>query len=165
MKKIYIAGPGVFEPNAVEIGQRYKALCEKYGFIGLYPFDNAVDLNQPKQKIASDIFEANKKMIQECDIVVANLNPFRGKESDSGTVWECGFAYGLGKEVYGYIGYEGEYIDLFSQNEKTNKEGIFYDKDARVIEDFANPLNLMIACSVKKIFRGDFEKVLKGIVA
>ena len=39
-----------------------------------------------EQKIAQDIFIANKNLIEECDIVVANLNSFRGKESDSGTV-------------------------------------------------------------------------------
>ena len=100
MKKIYIAGPDVFEPNSIEIGKEYSQLCKEYGFEGLYPLDNFVDFEQDKQKIAQDIFVANVKLIQEADIVIANLNTFRGKEEDSGTIWECGYATALGKDVY-----------------------------------------------------------------
>ena len=32
------------------------------------------------------IFQANQAMIESCDIIIANLNPFRGPELDSGTV-------------------------------------------------------------------------------
>ena len=165
MKKIYIAGPDVFEKDAIEIGKRNVELCKKYGFIGLYPLDNVVDFNQPKRKIALDIFEANKKMIEECDIVVANLNPFRGKESDSGTVWECGYGFGLGKKVYGYMQNTQNYAESFNADEKHEKEGMFFDNDGLLIEDFDYPVNLMIACSVEKIFKGDFETALKGILA
>lgn len=163
MKKIYIAGPDVFEKNSIKIGEDYVSLCNKYGFEGLYPLDNVIDFNQAKQKIAQDIFFANKRLIEECDIVVANLDSFRGKESDSGTVWECGYAFGLGKEVYGYLSREGNYIDQFKENEKSLENNIFYDLDDKAIEDFDYPLNLMISCSVKRIFIGDFEKVLSQL--
>ncbi len=165
MKKIYIAGPDVFERQSVEIGKKNVEICKKYGYIGLYPLDNEVDFNQPKHSIALDIFKANTKMIQECDIVVANLNPFRGKESDSGTVWECGYAYGLGKKVYGYMEKTHDYVDSFTDKEKKEQNGVFFDNEGRIIEDFEHPLNLMIACSVEKIFQGDFETALKGISA
>ncbi|WP_321469080.1 nucleoside 2-deoxyribosyltransferase [Halarcobacter sp.] len=160
MKKIYIAGPDVFEKNSIEIGKKYVELCKKYGFIGLYPLDNQIDFNKKKQKIAQDIFFANKKLIEECDIVIANLNSFRGKESDSGTVWECGYAYGLKKEVYGYISTSNTYIQQFNSNEMKYENGIYYDLEDRAIEDFDYPLNLMLSCSIKKILVGDFEKVL-----
>ncbi|MGE3301304.1 MAG: nucleoside 2-deoxyribosyltransferase [Arcobacter sp.] len=103
MKKIYIAGFDVFESNSIEIGKKYVQLCKNYGFEGLYPLDNIVDFNQEKRKIAQDIFKANVNLINQCDIVIANLNSFRGKEADSGTVWECGYATALGKKVYGYM--------------------------------------------------------------
>lgn len=163
MKKIYIAGPDVFEKNSIEIGKYYVELCKKYGFEGLYPLDNVVDFNQKKQKIAQDIFLANKQMIDSCDIVIANLNSFRGKESDSGTVWECGYAYALGKKVYGYLNRDKNYIDQFDENEKNIEDSIYYDSEGKVIEDFNYPLNLMISCSVNEIIHGDFEKVLKKI--
>lgn len=160
MKKIYIAGPDVFEVNSIEIGKNLVKLCEKYGYQGLYPLDNVVDFSQTKHKIAQDIFDANIKMIQEADTVIANLNPFRGKEPDSGTVFECGYAYGLNKEVYGYLSDASHYIDRFAEDERFAKEGSFYDLDARLIEDFDYSLNLMLSCSTK-IIEGDFETVLK----
>lgn len=49
MKKIYIAGFDVFEPNSIEIGKKYLEVYKKYGFIGLYPLDNVVDFNQEKR--------------------------------------------------------------------------------------------------------------------
>jgi len=161
MKKIYIAGPDVFEKDSFEIGKKLRALCESYGFEGLYPLDNEVDFSQPKQKIAEDIFLANRAMIASADIVIANLNPFRGKEADSGTVWECGYASGLGKEVYGYMQDTRAYIEKFTEDEKFLSDGCYCDTKTRVIENFEHPLNLMIACSVKKIVAGSFEDVLK----
>ena len=161
--KIYIAGPDVFEQDSIAIGKRYCELCSKYGFEGLYPLDNIVDFNQPKQKIAQDIYIANKKLIDTCDIVIANLNPFRGKEADSGTIWECGYATGLGKRVYGYMDNDLSYVDQFSDTEKMLKDGILVDLDSKVIEDFGYQINLMIACSVEEIVIGGFEDVLKQI--
>lgn len=160
MKKIYIAGPDVFEADSIEIGKSLVQMCQKYGYEGLYPLDNVVDFSQNKHKIAQDIFDANITMIQDADIIISNLNPFRGKEADSGTVFECGYAYGLGKEVYGYMSHTCNYIETFKKDEKFAKEGYFCDNKERLIEDFDYPLNLMLACSVK-IIEGDFETVLK----
>ncbi len=165
MKKIYIAGPDVFEKNSIEIGVKYSTLCRDYNFIGLYPLDNIVDFNQEKRKIADDIFIANVEFIKEADIVIANLNSFRGKEADSGTVWECGFAYGLGKKVYGYMDNTQTYIEQFNKDEKTIQDGMVLDLDGKIIEDFNHPINLMIACSAIEIVKGGFEDVLKRIDA
>lgn len=157
--KIYIAGPDVFEQNSIEIGQDYSTLCTEYGHKGLYPLDNVVDFKQPKQKIAQDIFKANVKLIEEADIVIANLNSFRGKEADSGTVWECGYANALGKKVYGYMKSTSSYIETFEKT-ITLDDGQLADVDGKIIEDFDYPINLMIACSTK-IIAGSFEDVLK----
>lgn len=163
MKKIYIAGPEVFESDSIEIGKRYVKLCKEYGFEGLYPLDNVVNFNQEKQKIAQDIFIANKNMIDSCDIVIANLNSFRGKESDSGTVWECGYASALGKKVYGYLHRGTTYLQQFKDDEKLSNKNGFVDLKGKTIEDFDYPVNLMIACSVEDIIIGNFEEVLKKI--
>lgn len=163
MKKIYIAGFDVFEANSIEIGKKYIELCKKYGFIGLYPLDNVVDFNQEKRKIAQDIFKANVNLINQSDIVIANLNAFRGKEADSGTIWECGYATALGKKVYGYMNKELNYIDTFSNEEKKIFNGNFVDLENRIIEDFDYSINLMIACSVEKMIFGNFEDCLKEI--
>ena len=159
MKKIYIAGPDVFKRDSIQIGKSYVNLCDIYGFSGHYPLDNMIDFNQEKKKIAKDIFVANKNLIDECDIVIANLNEFRGKEADSGTVWECGYAFAKGKMVYGYMDKTNDYIDNFSALKEQN--GLFWDEDEHFVEDFLYPINLMIACSSLKIVEGGFEDVLK----
>lgn len=164
MKKIYIAGPDVFEQDSVEIGKRYVDLCFDYGFKGVYPLDNKVNFNQPKQNIAKEIFVANIKLLHQADIVIANLNSFRGKEADSGTVWECGYAYALNKKVYGYMNNRTHYLDQFENTEKTILNGKYVDMDNRDIEDFDYPINLMIACSVENIVTGGFEDVLRVLV-
>ena len=161
MKKIYIAGPDVFERDSIKIGEKYTKLCEHYGFIGQYPLDNVIDFNQVKRKIAQDIFKANEKLIDESDFVISNLNSFRGKEADSGTVWECGYAYAKGKKVYGYMENRCDYIEQFSSKKEDN--GLFWDEEDRFIEDFNYPINLMIACSTIEIVEGGFEDVLKII--
>jgi len=161
MKKIYIAGPDVFEKDSITIGEELVKLCSLYGYKGLYPLDNVVDFSQEKRKIAKEIYEANVAMIDEADIVIANLNSFRGKEADTGTVWECGYAYAKGKKVYGYMSREGTYIDQFSFKRQEN--GMFWDEENRVIEDFDHSINLMVACSSMKILQGTFEDVLKNI--
>ena len=35
--------------------------------------------------------------------MLANLEPFRGSEPDSGTAFEVGYALALGKPVYAYL--------------------------------------------------------------
>ena len=161
MQKIYIAGPDVFERDSIVIGKKYVQLCKEHGFSGQYPLDNVIDFNQEKRKIALDIFLANQKLIDECDIVIANLNSFRGKEADSGTIWECGYAYAKGKKVYGYMQSKRDYIEQFSVIKEEN--GLFWDEEDRFIEDFSHPINLMIACSTIEIVEGSFKDVLKLI--
>jgi len=161
MKKIYIAGPDVFEKESIAIGKKLVALCSKYGYEGLYPLDNVVDFSQEKRAIARDIYEANVSMIDSADIVIANLSSFRGKEADTGTVWECGYAHAKGKKVYGYLSREGNYIDQFDSKRQEN--GMFWDEDDRFIEDFDHSINLMVACSSIKILHGNFEDILKYI--
>lgn len=163
MKKIYIAGFDVFKPNSIEIGKEYAKLCQAYGYEGLYPLDNVVDFNQDKNKIAQDIYKANVKLIHDADIVIANLNAFRGKEADSGTVWECGYAKALGKKVLGYMQTNQTYLQSFNANEKRIQDDVFVDKDNMVIEDFDYSINLMIACSVEKMIFGGFEDCLKAL--
>lgn len=103
--KIYLAGPEVFYPNAIAIGEKHKEFCNANGYIGLYPLDNCIKRKTPDET-AQAIVEANIKMIQECDFVLANLSDFRGSPEnpacDSGTAWECGYALAIGKKVIAY---------------------------------------------------------------
>ena len=155
MQKIYLAGPEVFLPNALEIGTSHKLLCQKYGYEGLFPLDNTISGNNPAD-VATAIRLANQTMIYECDIVIANLSPFRGPEPDSGTVWEVGFAQGLNKQVLAYS------TDLRILKEKTqsilNLGDASRDTTGMAIEDFGLTHNLMFSHIV---VASSFEECLK----
>lgn len=105
-QKIYLAGPEVFFPNCIEIGEKLKDICEKSGYIGLFPLDNEISGGLSKKEAALEIVKGNMDLIKECDFVFADLSNFRGTQKnpmcDSGTAWECGYAMGLNKKVIGY---------------------------------------------------------------
>ncbi|XUJ32951.1 nucleoside 2-deoxyribosyltransferase [Bradyrhizobium japonicum] len=69
--KIYLAGPDVFLPDAVEIGRQKAAICGRYGLTGLYPLDNAIDLTSPDA--SRQIFCGNEAMMDDADAIIANL--------------------------------------------------------------------------------------------
>ena len=142
-KAIYLAGFDVFAPDAKERGKKMQELCAKMGYTGLYPLDNEADT-------AAEIFAGNCALIDCADAVIANLNPFRGAEPDSGTCFEVGYACAKGKRVYGYIS------DARTQREKQGE----FDKDGFAVENFGLPVNLMLAYGAK-IVVGDFEKALE----
>ncbi|PLX68787.1 MAG: nucleoside 2-deoxyribosyltransferase [Denitrovibrio sp.] len=143
MKKVYIAGPDVFLPDAVAHGKKLKRITKENGFEGLFPLDNEIKGDDPAE-LAEKIKVANINMIRNCDAVVANLLPFRGPEPDSGTVWEVGFAQALGKVVIGYCS------DVRSLKQKTIEtlnldSTAVQDAEGFEIEDFGLTHNLMFA--------------------
>lgn len=140
--KIYIAGPDVFEKDAVEIGRKYKNLCEQYGHTGLYPLDNECSSSK-------EIYTGNVALIDDADAVIANGNEFRG-EMDVGTAFEVGYAAAKNKKIIIYMD------DVSALIEKYGTE----DENGRVVEDFGYPLNLMLAES-SQIIKGNFEDALK----
>lgn len=161
-KKVYFAGPDVFEPDAVLLGKRYVKEAKKRDLIGLYPLDNKVSFSQEKPDI--EIFKLNRELLDICDYVVANLNDFRGHEPDSGTVWEVAYAFAKGKTVIGYVNKNESILDRISQREGVQKEGdIYMDKQGRHIENFGNPLNLMLQHSISGIVFGNVEDALNEV--
>jgi nucleoside 2-deoxyribosyltransferase len=166
-KKIYLAGFDVFYPDAVERAERMKALCDEAGFIGRFPADISIDLTGlTPSELAAAIFQRDAGLVAECDIVAANLHPFRGAEPDSGTCFEVGLAYGLGKELYGYApgGTMAERITQFHAPVRTLDDGRIVDGDGFTVEKFGSPINLMISVP-STIVEGDFEACLRRIQA
>lgn len=95
----------MFFPDAAKLTARKKALVRAAGHEPLFPLDTVLDVdfeNDPKPGVAEAIFMANRDLIAAADAVLANLTPFRGPSADAGTVWEAGYAFGLGKPVFGY---------------------------------------------------------------
>src|SRR5215210_4956234 len=109
MRSVYLAGPEVFLPDAVEIGRRKQKLCAAYGLEGLYPLDNEIPTTTT-ERADKLIYDANKAMMLRADIGICNLTPFRGPGADAGTVFELGLMVGLGKPVFAYTNDSADYV-------------------------------------------------------
>ena len=72
--KIYLAGPDVFLPDAIEIGRRKVEICARHGLTGLYPLDNVVDLSADDASLT--IFKDNEAMMDAAD--ATRLSPPEG---------------------------------------------------------------------------------------
>lgn len=149
MRRVYLAGFDVFVPDAVAHGERLKALAAAHGFEGLYPLDNVPPVGLSGAALAQWIYLANVAMIQRSDLVMANLNPFRGAEPDSGTAFEVGYAIALGKTVWGYTSQAGSVREQVAVGVAADDAARAVDAQGFTVEDFGLNLNLMLACSAR----------------
>ncbi len=157
MKKVYLAGPDVFASDAAERADKHKSLCRSHGFEPLHPVDQI-------EPTAQAIYQRNIELIQEADALIANANPFRGAEPDSGTVFEIGYAVALGKPVIIYLDepltivktvekyYGPVYFDQIRQQ--------WVDQNGYMVEDFNLPLNLMLSIPCEIVAGGVLEALL-----
>jgi len=146
--KIYLAGPEVFLPDPLSVGRKKKDLCWKYGFEGVSPLDVGFDpIDLPKREQGSRISQNNELLIGSCDLLIANMTPFRGPSMDVGTAFEVGFARALGKPVFGYSNDAGKLtertIEFLGRIIERNN-GRLEDSRGIEIEDFDLVDNLMI---------------------
>lgn len=147
--RIYLAGPEVFLPNALDIGREKARLAAAAGFEGLFPLDQSLALDglSPREK-AARIYAADRDMMHACDLCIANLTPFRGVSMDSGTAFEVGFMQALGKPVFGYTNVPADYRQ---RAEAFRARGIpvgEFDRADLMIEDFGLAENLMIEMAI-----------------
>jgi len=166
--KIYLAGPDVFEPDAIAIGQAKKALCEKYGHEGVFPLDNVIEDFLLTRETGLRIGDANEALMDSCDAVIANMSPWHGPGMDTGTAYEMGYMRAQGKFVLGYT----EDLRSFSQRviESFGDENVSWtdegpkDPHGKSIESFGDLTdNLMMVNAVEKSgykVYGSFEEVL-----
>lgn len=154
-KRVYIAGPDVFFPDIADRAAAQKALCVSLGLEALHPVD------QPTLT-ACHIYENNVALIHCADGVVANLNPFRGAEVDSGTAFEVGYATALGKPVVGYVSAAGDLRARVSAWGPVTRgeDGLWRDAAGCLVEDFGLPVNLMLGVGATVIV-GDFVAALR----
>jgi nucleoside 2-deoxyribosyltransferase len=182
-KRVYLAGPEVFLLNAKEVGENKKNLCKKYGFEGVFPLDNEVDVSgKSPREVGLCISDVNERLIQSCDFVIANITPFRGPSADVGTVYEMGYAHGLGKKVLAYTnvtsGFTERTLEALKGRISRAADGKLRDEHGMFVEEVDLTDNLMndgcIHANTRLLvieaapageqftFLGGFEKCLKA---
>ena len=63
MITVYLAGPGVFRPDAVQFGAQLNEYCSANGLTGLFPLDQAAPADLGVDALSKWIFNANCELI------------------------------------------------------------------------------------------------------
>ncbi len=150
-RRIYLAGPEVFLPDAGDVGRRKQAICAEHGFDGVFPLDPALDLEGRSPREAGlEIGRANEDLIRSCHALIANMTPFRGIGMDPGTAFEMGFMRALDRPVLGYTNAPESFLERTRTRIPTRRraDGRHEDGDGLVIEDHGFADNLMLEGAV-----------------
>lgn len=152
MLKCYVAGPDVFRQDALEYLESVREFLASKGLEALIPLDNEVSFDGDKTSIAEAIYYGNIDMIDKADVVLANIQPFRGDHMDPGTAFEIGYAVAKGKKVYAYSTYAHTTIaERIEGNILPNDTHL--DVHGMLVEDFNLSENLMITVPAEGVFR------------
>lgn len=156
---IYAAGPDVFRENATQYLCSLCELGEQYGFQVITPFESdplAKD-KFPENEVPFIIGRNNFRLIDQCDIVVANLDMFRGMCIDDGTAVEIGYAFRAGKMICGYT---DDYRNL---KQKFDDNSDLVTETYPICEPFRLRFNLMIETVIRDsggFINNTFEDIL-----
>jgi nucleoside 2-deoxyribosyltransferase len=98
MKKAYIAGP-LFDDHEREYLEKIAKIVESYGISTFVPHRDAGLVTGDftfEKKV--NVFDVDMEYLEPADIVIALLT---GRDVDSGTAAEIGYAYKAGKRLIG----------------------------------------------------------------
>lgn len=124
--KIYLAGP-LFTTAEQEFNRRLRDLLQNSGHDVWLPQEH-----EPRSRDARSIFETDLAGLDAAEVVVANMD---GTDPDSGTCWECGYAY-------------------------RKKPIIVFRTDFRQAGDVPDsPFNLMLSASANKVILAPLASV------
>ncbi|MBD0273301.1 MAG: nucleoside 2-deoxyribosyltransferase [Acetobacteraceae bacterium] len=144
--KAYLAGPDVFLPHAREHARRKVEICARHGIVGRPPLNEDVEslAAVPDEEAWRTIFRKDVAMMEECDVVIANLTPFRGPSADAGTLVELGWFLGRGRPVFGY----SNTALPFAERSRLQVAAVPDPLPGLSVEGFGLPDNLMIPGAV-----------------
>ena len=110
--KIYIAGPFFSKQERDSLIDMIKEVQDQFPSADLFiPMNHEIPnaFQLPNEIWAKKVFEMDVEAINDVDMVVAM---YTGHYSDTGTVWEMGYAYSKGIPVIGYIPEWAEPYDM-----------------------------------------------------
>lgn len=148
---VYLAGPDVFYPQALEHLKRKASVCRSLGLAPLVPVDNELEDGHDgtPESLALGIYRGNLAQMAQADAIIANLTPFRGPHMDPGTAFEVGYFAALGKPVVCYTEHEQDLIDRVDAwagegQMSLSSHGEVRDPQGHLVENFGLRENLMI---------------------
>lgn len=118
--KLYITGPQKYYPNGLAELKMCKAFAEYHGFEVINDFsylENGLKEYEP----------IDRSFLDDCDIVIADVNPFRGGEPESSTIFDLGIAFAKKKKIYTHV---RDMRDVIHKYPKAH-----YNEDGKVIDE------------------------------
>ncbi|WP_010138639.1 nucleoside 2-deoxyribosyltransferase [Oceanicola sp. S124] len=101
--RVYLAGPDVFHPEALALGEKKKQICRDLGLDPVFPLDEVVPPEgRTPARHGLAIAEKDFRLARSCAAALVNLTPFHGPSMDVGTAVELGFMAALGHRLVGY---------------------------------------------------------------
>ncbi|MEW5420374.1 nucleoside 2-deoxyribosyltransferase [Amorphus sp. 3PC139-8] len=149
MTRIYLAGPEVFLPDALEVLEAKKRICAEAGLEGVSPLDAALGpVMDGTEEAAQAIFAANRDAMTSCPFAIANITPFRGVSVDPGTAFEIGFLAASGAVVFGYTTDPASYRVRVEDHAPNNAAVRAHAHPHFTVEDFGLVENLMVPLGI-----------------
>ncbi|MDO8726009.1 MAG: nucleoside 2-deoxyribosyltransferase [Candidatus Methanoperedens sp.] len=96
MRTVYLAAP-LFSEAELDFNRMLRDQIKSSGFKVFLPQEDSNNVKDRDDR-QSIIFSKNEAAIKSSDIIVAVVD---GADVDSGTAWEIGYAYALGKPILG----------------------------------------------------------------
>jgi nucleoside 2-deoxyribosyltransferase len=150
--RVYLAGPDIYHPQALDIVERKKEVCARYGLEGVAATDFLAGVQFSGAAAAAPaLYRERAKIIKECDGLIANMTPFRGTGIDPTTALEMGLMAGAAKPVVGYTLDPLSYTDRIRRLHEEIEEPVvqagarLVSPDGITIEDFGLADAVMIA--------------------
>lgn len=152
--RVYLAGPEVFLPDAVEVLKEKAALARAAGFEPVTPLDNEIPAAGAPRDMGLAIYRANVGLMDGCDMIIANLTPFRGIGADPGTAFELGYMAARGARVAAYTNratphFERVRDEWYGGKVARDAGGEHRGPDGLALENFAMFDNLMLAGAIE----------------
>ncbi len=159
---VYVATSNRDNPDAAEKHEEIRKIFDRYGFDAIFPTDDAVGVENivtdDIYEEAYNLFDRYTQHVRNCDIILLDLNNYRGGyEPSSDVSFEAGYGYSLGKKLYGYM---DDISPMTSRIPNTPTEIDTRDFNGMNVENFEGPLNLMFGASVKLMDDG-FEEIAR----
>jgi len=161
---VYVSASDRDDTGAKERYEELRKLFDSYGYDAIFPTDDApgienIETDDPYTR-AYNIFDRYTQHVRNCDIILLDLNDYRGGfEPNTDVAFEAGYAYVLGKKMYGFMNDIGPMVNRIPN---TPTETDTRDFNGMNVENFEAPLNLMFGASVM-LLDGSFEDIIQGI--
>lgn len=150
--RVYLAGPDVFLRDPLAIAAEKKRICTQYDLAGVFPLDgNVVRGERSLGELGLAISHANEELIRSCQLVIANITPFRGPSADVGTAYEIGFGRALGLKIFAYTNVTADFESrtrAFVGGTSRRGDGEEEDASQLSIEALGLVDNLMLAGAI-----------------